>query len=120
MGDGGDEVPAALFQAEGSQHEPDDPGPVSYTHLDVYKRQQYCRLEVIRLLAICRKELTAVPWFWPTPAVAVLVKEYGDDAGAVSYTHRPGVESYKKKMFARLGKPGYEDQKAELEARLGK
>ncbi len=31
---------------------------------------------------------------------------------------QPGVESYKKNMFAMLGKPGYEDQKAALEARL--
>lgn len=33
---------------------------------------------------------------------------------------QPGVESYKKNMFALLGKPGFEDRKAELEARLGK
>ena len=33
--------------------------------------------------------------------------------------NQPGVESYKKNMFALLGKPGYEDRKAELEARLG-
>ena len=33
---------------------------------------------------------------------------------------QPGVESYKKNMFALLGKPGYEDAKAALEARLGK
>ena len=33
---------------------------------------------------------------------------------------QPGVEGYKKNMFALLGKPGYEAQKAELEARLGK
>ena len=32
---------------------------------------------------------------------------------------QPGVESYKKNMFALLGKPGYEAQKAELEKRLG-
>ena len=32
--------------------------------------------------------------------------------------NQPGVESYKKNMFALLGKPGYEDKKAELEARL--
>ena len=32
---------------------------------------------------------------------------------------QPGVESYKKYMFALLGKPGYEDRKAELEAKLG-
>lgn len=33
---------------------------------------------------------------------------------------QPGVESYKKNMFALLGKPGYEDAKAALEARLSK
>ncbi|HEX3038795.1 MAG TPA: glucose-6-phosphate isomerase [Caproiciproducens sp.] len=33
---------------------------------------------------------------------------------------QPGVESYKKNMFALLGKPGYESQKDALEARLKK
>ncbi len=33
---------------------------------------------------------------------------------------QPGVESYKKNMFALLGKPGYEAEKAALEARLQK
>ena len=33
---------------------------------------------------------------------------------------QPGVESYKKNMFALLGKPGYEEMKKELEERLGK
>ena len=32
--------------------------------------------------------------------------------------NQPGVESYKKNMFALLGKPGYESAKAELEAKL--
>ena len=32
--------------------------------------------------------------------------------------NQPGVESYKKNMFALLGKPGYEKMKDELEARL--
>lgn len=32
--------------------------------------------------------------------------------------NQPGVEAYKKNMFALLGKPGYEDLKAELEAKL--
>ena len=32
---------------------------------------------------------------------------------------QPGVEAYKKNMFALLGKPGYEDRRKELEARLG-
>ena len=31
---------------------------------------------------------------------------------------QPGVEAYKKNMFALLGKPGYEERRAELEARL--
>ena len=31
---------------------------------------------------------------------------------------QPGVESYKKNMFALLGKPGYEEQKTQLEAKL--
>jgi len=34
--------------------------------------------------------------------------------------NQPGVESYKKNMFALLGKPGYEGEKAALEARLSK
>ncbi len=33
---------------------------------------------------------------------------------------QPGVESYKKNMFALLGKPGFEAEKAQLEARLNK
>ena len=33
---------------------------------------------------------------------------------------QPGVEAYKKNMFALLGKPGFEAEKAELEARLNK
>lgn len=33
---------------------------------------------------------------------------------------QPGVESYKKNMFALLGKPGYESEKNALEARLKK
>ena len=31
---------------------------------------------------------------------------------------QPGVESYKKNMFALLGKPGYENEKEALEKRL--
>ena len=31
---------------------------------------------------------------------------------------QPGVEAYKKNMFALLGKPGYEDMKADLEKRI--
>ena len=31
---------------------------------------------------------------------------------------QPGVEAYKKNMFALLGKPGYDELKKELEVRL--
>lgn len=34
--------------------------------------------------------------------------------------NQPGVEAYKKNMFALLGKPGYEEMKSELEARIKK
>ncbi len=34
--------------------------------------------------------------------------------------NQPGVEAYKKNMFALLGKPGYTDMQAELEAKLSK
>ena len=37
---------------------------------------------------------------------------------AVNPFDQPGVESYKKNMFALLGKPGYEEMRAELEERL--
>lgn len=33
--------------------------------------------------------------------------------------NQPGVESYKKNMFALLGKPGYESEKEKLEKELG-
>ena len=33
--------------------------------------------------------------------------------------NQPGVEAYKKNMFALLGKPGYEEEKKTLEKRLG-
>jgi glucose-6-phosphate isomerase len=34
--------------------------------------------------------------------------------------NQPGVEAYKKNMFALLGKPGYDDLRAELDSRMGK
>ncbi len=37
---------------------------------------------------------------------------------AVNPFDQPGVESYKKNMFALLGKPGYEELRADLEERL--
>ncbi len=37
---------------------------------------------------------------------------------AINPFDQPGVEAYKKNMFALLGKPGYEEEKAKLEARL--
>ncbi len=37
---------------------------------------------------------------------------------AINPFNQPGVEAYKKNMFALLGKPGYEDMQAELLAKL--
>ena len=37
----------------------------------------------------------------------------------VNLFNQPGVESYKRNMFALLGKPGYEDEREKLEKRLG-
>ncbi|HEY8462573.1 MAG TPA: glucose-6-phosphate isomerase, partial [Bacillota bacterium] len=37
---------------------------------------------------------------------------------AINPFNQPGVEAYKKNMFALLGKPGYEAEKSKLEARL--
>ena len=34
--------------------------------------------------------------------------------------NQPGVEAYKKNMFALLGKPGYEEATASLKERIGK
>lgn len=39
---------------------------------------------------------------------------------AVNPFDQPGVEAYKKNMFALLGKPGYEEEKKRLEGRLSK
>ncbi|MBO7630760.1 MAG: glucose-6-phosphate isomerase, partial [Lachnospiraceae bacterium] len=41
----------------------------------------------------------------------------GSMLGVNPFNH-PGVESYKKNMFALLGKPGYEEMRAELMKRL--
>ena len=51
-------------------------------------------------------------FFWKACAVSGFLL-------SVNPFDQPGVESYKKNMFALLGKPGYEDRKAELEAKLG-
>lgn len=42
---------------------------------------------------------------------------YSQSNNTVKY-NQPGVEAYKKSMFALLGKWGFEDRKAELEKRL--
>ena len=59
--------------------------------------------------------MNSVTWFTSLKKLAVSGYLLG-----VNPFNQPGVESYKKNMFALLGKKGYEAQKAELEARLGK
>ena len=41
-------------------------------------------------------------------------------AVSVNPFNQPGVESYKKNMFALLGKPGYEKEREAIMARLDK
>ena len=59
-------------------------------------------------------------------AIGELLYKFEYACGVSGYTlgvnpfNQPGVESYKKNMFALLGKPGYEEKSAELKARLGK
>ena len=38
----------------------------------------------------------------------------------VNAFNQPGVEAYKKNMFALLGKPGYEEETQKMQARLAK
>lgn len=47
--------------------------------------------------------------------IAVAISGY---LNGVNPFDQPGVEAYKKNMFALLGKPGFEDLKAELETKL--
>ena len=54
-----------------------------------------------------------VYFFWKSLAVSAYMLD-------VNPFDQPGVEAYKKNMFALLGKPGFEDMKEELESRLTK
>ena len=47
--------------------------------------------------------------------IAVAISGY---LNGVNPFDQPGVEAYKKNMFALLGKPGFEDLAAELNSRL--
>lgn len=52
-----------------------------------------------------------VYYFWKSLAISAYMLH-------VNPFNQPGVEEYKKNMFALLGKPGFEDMKEELENRL--
>ncbi len=69
---------------------------------------------VIHVPSVCEEELGYLVYFFEK-ACAISGYMLG-----VNPFNQPGVEEYKKNMFALLGKPGYEDQKAALEWRLGK
>ena len=68
---------------------------------------------VLHVPSVCEKELGYLVYFFEK-ACAISGYMLG-----VNPFNQPGVEEYKKNMFALLGKPGYEDQKAALEKRLG-
>ena len=79
--------------------------------------------------AVAQKATDSVKEFYGIPGagldgkVSTLLQQ-GQKVGISGYLldvnpfDQPGVEAYKKNMFALLGKPGYEDMKAELEARI--
>ena len=69
---------------------------------------------VLHVPSVCEEELGFLVYFFEK-ACAISGYMLG-----VNPFNQPGVEEYKKNMFALLGKPGYEDQKAVLEQRLGK
>ncbi len=69
---------------------------------------------VLHVPSVCEEELGYLIYFFEK-ACAISGYMLG-----VNPFNQPGVEAYKKNMFALLGKPGYEDQKAELEKRLGR
>ena len=69
---------------------------------------------VLHVPSACEEELGYLIYFFEK-ACAISGYMLG-----VNPFDQPGVESYKKNMFALLGKPGYEDARAALEARLGR
>ena len=69
---------------------------------------------VVHVPSVCEEELGYLIYFFEK-ACAVSGYLLG-----VNPFDQPGVESYKKNMFALLGKPGYEAEKEALENRLRK
>ncbi len=69
---------------------------------------------VLHVPAVCEEELGYLIYFFEK-ACAVSGYMLG-----VNPFDQPGVESYKRNMFALLGKPGYADERASLEKRLGR
>ena len=68
---------------------------------------------VLRMPSACEEELGYLIYFFEK-ACAISGYMLG-----VNPFDQPGVESYKRNMFALLGKPGYEEARQALEARLG-
>ena len=69
---------------------------------------------VLHVPSVCEEELGYLIYFFEK-ACAISGYILG-----VNPFDQPGVEAYKKNMFALLGKPGYEKEKAALETRLGR
>ena len=69
---------------------------------------------VLHVPSVCEEELGYLIYFFEK-ACAISGHMLG-----VNPFDQPGVEGYKRNMFALLGKPGYEDERAALEKRLGR
>ena len=69
--------------------------PVSYTHLDVYKRQDHCRYWILRIRQTTKRGSVILPRFLciklflsgVSMEVDVLIPVYRPDGKPVSYTH---------------------------------
>ena len=81
----------------------------------IFSRDQYVKDQVGMSVALDHAEVMDVVGFIYFFEFACGVSGY---LLGVNPFDQPGVEAYKKNMFALLGKPGYEDRKKELEARL--
>ncbi len=55
---------------------------------------------------------------WSQPSIVTLVTLVTMLATMTGCVAEPGVEDYKRNMFALLEKPGYEKETAEIQARL--
>ena len=81
------------------------------------------RCDTCRYKSLCKKAMPFINSFSDLGQLIYFFEKACAISGyllGVNPFDQPGVESYKKNMFALLGKPGYEEAKAALEKRLSR